>query len=486
MQAIEQAPQVQGIDARLSRLGLSRHAIDNLHIVGDFIKDWTWLAALGGGWVGGGAANMQLHDFGVIANFDPFSILNANFVDGQHTANSILSLSRGALILGTGLGSWEGARNLLTRADVKAGLAPNPYRRFVAMVDTTNEDVEGSTHGDFYQELYRVLDGHPEIYKRMKKKFGPVCELVPAGMPLPIDVPKIRYFSMNTPANTLLLKNLVRAERARATVVVHLKRAHTVWDPQSDLPLPMEVITNMNRTIEDTCGAGNIPNIIIVNDRATISHGFPASSETGESRERTRITVPSTAEADFLNKGYKVINAEKTVMNYLIATRLKANYAGKRILLVDDGTDEGMKIALNWLEDYRQIKSKDDPEIELIPVDKVEREKTLKEGNYEGIFLIGAEDNKVADSAFDIIRKQTPVEDAAESEYKKVPLDVLMEGRGSADKMHILEGRGGKVHFVHEILVKKFIMELLKDYSIWSEFQSDLTTTLSQSQNALT
>ncbi len=478
----EQAPQEGRIDTRLLRMGLSRHAIDNLHIAGDFINDWKWLLALGGGIIGGGIANMDLHDWGPTASFDPLSVLNASFVDGHYIANSALSASRWAVIIGTSLGTWEGLRNLFTQADVKAGLAPNPYRKFVAMVDTTNEDVEGSTHGDFYQELYRVLDRNPEIYKRMKKKFGPVCELVPAGMPIPIDVPKIRYFSMNTPANTLLLKNLVRAERARATVVVHLKRAHTVWDPQSDLPLPMEVITNMNRTIEDTCGAGNIPNIIIINNRATVAYGFPATAESAADNERTRITVPSTAEDDFRNKGYKVINAERTVMNYLIATRLKANYAGKRILLVDDGTDEGMKIALNWLEDYRQIKSKDDPEVELIPVDKVEREKKLKEGDYEGIFLLGAEDNKVADSAFDIIRKQTPVGDDAQSEYKQVPVDILMEGRGSADKMHVIEGRGGKVHFVHEILAKRFIMELLEDYSIWPRFPSDLPIQVSQSK----
>ncbi len=476
MQVIEQAPQVQGIDARLLRMGLSRGAVDNLHIAGDFVRDHAWMGALLGGWVAGGVANMQLHDYGPIANFDPLSILNANFVDGQVGANTLLSLSRIALLLGTGLGTWEGARNLFTQADVKAGLAPNPYRKFVAMVDTTNEAVEGSTHGDFHQELYRVLNGHPETKKRVIKNFGPICELVPADIPLPIDVPKIRYFRLDNPANTLLLKNLVRAERARATVVVHLKRAHTVWDPQSELPLPMETITNMNRTIEDTCGAGNIPNIIIVNNRVTVSHGFPVTAEDGIQEKKDRITVPSTAEIDFRNKGYTVINAEQTVMNYLISTRLKANYAGKRILLVDDGTNEGMKIALNWLHDYEKIKSADDPELILIPSNNEERQKVLREGQYDGIFLIGAEDNKVADSTFDIITKQTPKENLQEPEYKPVPLDVLMEGRGSADKMHILEGRGGKVHFVHEILAKRFIMELLGDFSLWSGFQSDSTT----------
>lgn len=466
---IEQEPQVQGIDARFLRLGLSGTAVDNLHIAGDFIRDRAWMLALLGGWAAGGVANMQLHNWGPISSFDPLSILNANFVEGQYAANSVLSLARISLLLGTGLGSWREVRNFLTRADVKAGLAPNPYRRFVAMVDATNEVIEGSTHGDFYQELYRVLDAHPQIYRRVKQNFGPVCELVPAGIPIPIDVPKIRYFRLDNPANTLLLKTLVRAERARATVVVHLKRAHTVWDPQSDLPLPMETITNMNRTIEDTCGAGNIPNIIIVNNRPTISHGFPATTES----QGARITVPSTAEIDFRNKGYTVINAERTVMNYLISTRLKVNYAGKRILLVDDGTDEGMKIALNWLQDYQQMKSDDDPGIELIPTEQSERIKVLREGVYDGIFLIGAEDNKVADSAFDIITKQTPKDDSQSSEYKPVPLDVLMEGRGSADKMQLIERLGGKVHFVHEILAKKFIMDLLEDYSIWPGFQPD-------------
>ncbi|MBI4991275.1 hypothetical protein HZB96_04250 [Candidatus Gottesmanbacteria bacterium] len=476
MSTIEQTPQVGRVETQLSKMGLSRGAIDNMRIAGDFIKDHAWMAALAGGWLAGGAANMQLHDYGPIANFNPLAVLNPSYIEGQHSANSVLSASQISLLLGAGLGSWEGVRNLLTRADVKAGLAPNPYRRFVAMVDTTNEVVEGSTHGDFYQELYRVLDSHPEVYKRIKQKFGPICELVPAGIPLPIDIPKIRYFRLDNPANTLLLKNLVRAERARATVVVHLKRAHTVWDPQSNLTLATETITNMNRTIEDTCGAGNIPNIIIINNRATISHGFPATDVDDTQKEKIRITVPSTAEIDFRNKGYRVINAERTAMNYLISTRLKANYTGKRILLVDDGTDEGMKIALNWLQDYQKMKSGDDPEVFLIPNENKERVRVLKEGLYDGIFLIGAEDNKVADSAFDIITKQTPKENSQEPEYKPVPLDVLMEGRGSADKMHILEKRGGKVHFVHEILVKKFIMELLGDYSIWTGFQPDLIT----------
>lgn len=461
------------IDTQLLRMGLSRHAIENVHVAASFVKDNFWKGALLGGIIGGGIANMHLHDYGTIAAFDPLAILNANFVDGQYDANSLLSLSRIALLFGTGVGSWEGVRNLLTKADVKAGLAPNPYRKFVVTVDTTNEPVEGSTHGDFYQELYRVLESNPEINKRVKKTFGPVCELVPSNIPIPIDVPSTRYFRLDNVSNSLLLKNLVRAERARATVVVHLKRAHTVWDPQSDLPLPMETIANMNRTIEDTCGAGDIPNIIIVNDRETVSYGFPITASDDTQPGGDRVIEPSTAERDYKNKGYRVVNAEKTVMNHLILTRLRENYKGKKILLVDDGTDEGMKIALNWLRDYEAMKEKDDPQILLIPKEKDARQKTLKEGQYEGIFLIGAEDNKIADSAFHIIKKQTPEKEGIESEYKPVPIDVLMEGRGSADKMHILEERGGKVHFVHEILAKKFIMELLNDYSIWPGFQSD-------------
>jgi len=142
---------------------------------------------------------------------------------------------------------------------------------------------------------------------------------------------------------------------------------------------------------------------------------------------------------------------------------LEAFKAGE-LVLMDDGTPEGERIADNWLKHYRQLKAEnriiDLPEILEVPEGKLATVLTTRE--YDGIFLIGAEDVRVAEAARAIVERQ--LSDLPETAgYKKVPLEVLLEGRGFSDQLSHVKEIGGELHFVHEILAKRVFSILFEN-----------------------
>jgi len=70
------------------------------------------------------------------------------------------------------------------------------------------------------------------------------------------------------------LQDIVKADRTQATISVLMSRSHTVWDselaPSQDV---LDTIDNMNATITDTLGAGNIPKLTITNNNDIVTHG---------------------------------------------------------------------------------------------------------------------------------------------------------------------------------------------------------------------
>ena len=128
---------------------------------------------------------------------------------------------------------------------------------------------------------------------------------------------------------------------------------------------------------------------------------------------------------------------------------------------MDDGTPEGERIAANWLSDYKQTKSNDSELPEIIEVPEGELGEVLKKQEYDSVFLIGAEDTRVAEAAQTIMENQLSKSDE-KAGYRMVPMEVLMEGRGSADELVQITKNGGDLHFVHEVLARKIVEILLK------------------------
>lgn len=407
------------------------------------------------GYIGEVVVNQILHPgWGVGANvFSPI-FFDVSPVDGQYTLNSLQGVFQGMFVVGGATGVISGVarkvNEMFYSPKIIEGRAKNPYTKMLLMVDHTNELAEGSVHGDLYNEFYQYLLHQPsEDVSRFIRRYGPVCEIVPEGLPIPAEEPSIRYFRSANPANTEFLQTLVNAKKTQGTISVLMSRSHTVWDIEySPKQEAVATINNMNATITETLGAGNIPKIVVTNNREIVTHGaFDAVSG------QTRIDTVSAREY-FEGQGYSVLLAEDEVMSALIASFQHKDL--KRIVLMDDGTPEGERIADNWLKQYNELKAKNMassfPEILEVPEGKLSTVLTTRD--YDGIFLIGAEDVRVAEAARAIVERQ--LSDLTETAgYKKVPLEVLLEGRGFTDQLSHVTELGGELHFVHEILAKR-------------------------------
>lgn len=454
----------QLIEGGLEKSGLSKRATSAVRRIGTFVQKHPRLPLVIGaiGYAGEVAVNQALHpEWGIGANIFSPIFFDVSPVEGQYNLNALQGLFQGMFVGGgaTGVisGLAEKAKEMLYLPDIKRGRAKNPYRQMLLMVDNTNEAVEGSTHGDFYNELYRyLLLQRRDHLSSLIQKYGPVCEITPDNVPEPAEEPVPAYFRTTNPSNTEFLKDLVKAERAKGTISVLMSRSHTVWDDEfAPTQGILDRVNNMNTTITDTLKAGNMPRIVVTNNKEITTHGAFDPS-TGE----TRIDN-LTAEKYFRDRGYDVVIAEQEVMADLVDTFRTKQY--KRVILMDDGTPEGERIAANWLRDYKQLKSGDKvsqiPEIIEVPEGKLGE--VLKNQAYDGVFLIGAEDTRVAEAAQAILEKQmSDSEDTAG--YRRVPVEVLMEGRGSADKLLQVTENGGNLHFVHEILARKAVDILLE------------------------
>lgn len=417
---------------------------------GDFVRlhKWWFISALGVAAAGAKtAANLALHpEYGTLANIGSL-LLDPEQIPDQHFWNSLLVNAHNALLFTLGSGLATGAQEVFGAGKIIRGEATNPYPKMALMIDTTNEVQEGSQHGDFYQEFYYQLVTHPDLRKAFEKLYGPVCEIVPQNAPIPTEKPKTRYFRTPNPSNTEFLR-YIKAQRAAATISTLLSRSHTVWDKErGPLPIKPDTIVNFNNTISTTLSAGEIPRIVIVNKDLKLSYGvFEESS--GES-----IQIEEDALAYFKERGYKIIVAEDTIMSFLVDRFTQKKY--KRILLVNDATESGQRIANQWHEDYKNADNADKPEVMRVAADNYRQ--IIKSGDFDAIFLIGAEDTEVARVAEDILNDQKT------GRFKNVPLEVLMEGRGSADKLAEIEDNDGHIHFVHNILAKKCIELLLPE-----------------------
>lgn len=459
---IEQQPLRNLIKNGLENSGLSHHAITAVQKIGNFVQNHPKFPLLIGaaGYVGEVVVNQALHpEWGIGANvFSPI-FFDVSPVEGQYSLNSLQGVFQ-AMFVGGGAtsvisGLAEKAKEMFYLPNIKRGRAKNPYKQMVLMVDTTNEAAEGSTHGDFYNELYRylVLQGRDRL-PDLIKKYGPVCEITPDNVPEPAEEPVPAYFRTTNPSNTEFLKDLVKAERTKGTISVLMSRSHTVWDdkftPSQEL---FDRANNMNVTITDTLGVGDIPKIVIVNEREVSTHGAfdPATGN-------TRVDSLS-ASRYFRDRGYEVVNAEQEVMTDLVDTFVRKKY--KKVILMDDGTPDGERIAANWLRDYKQTKVTGGELPEIIEVPEGKLGEVLVQKEYDGVFLIGAEDTRVAEAAQAILEKQMSESEDTKG-YRIVPVEVLMEGRGSADKLVQVTKNGGDLHFVHEVLARKAVDILLK------------------------
>lgn len=462
MTNIEQQPLKELIESGLENSGLSRRAITAVQKIGKFVQEHPRLPLFIGaaGYIGEVAVNQALHpEWGIGANIFSPIFFDVSPVDGQYSLNALQGLFQGMFVGGgaTGVisGLAEKAKEMLYLPYIKRGKAKNPYKQMVLMVDTTNEAAEGSTHGDFYNEFYRyLLLQRRDHLSNLIKRYGPVCEITPDSVPEPVEEPIPAYFRTSNPSNTEFLKGLVRAERTKGTISVLMSRSHTVWDDEfTPSQAILDTANNMNLTISDTLGVGDIPKLVITNNREISTHG--AFDPTAG---KTRIDRLS-AEKYFRDKGYEVVIAEKEVMADLIHTFKIKGY--KKVILMNDGTPEGERIAANWLRDYKQATLGENELPEIIEVPEGKLGEVLKEKEYDSIFLIGVEDTRVAEAAQAIVEKQiSESEDTAG--YRLVPMEVLMEGRGSADKLVQVTKNGGDLHFVHEVLARKAVDFLLK------------------------
>lgn len=426
-------------------MGLSQQAIHGARAVGNWIAEHPKAAAFLACYIAAGATNYALNP-----SIGPSAFLlpatgNANFVDGEPFLDTILALSQAGVNI---LGVSEIVSSITTgRTQILEGRAKNPYRKMVLTVDTTNEENEGSQHGEFYLELSRLLKDHPRVKKEIQKRYGPICEIVPEQVPVPTEKPEVRYFRSSNPSNTDYLRDTVNASRTKATIACLMSRSHTVWDDQTRIPQALwDTMEDMNDTIEDTLGAGPIPNILIANESTLTTHGVldPGSLQ-------STVEHPNMY-AYYEQKGYRVIAAEEEVMKTLVERFKSQRY--RNIVLMHDGTEEGERIAANWLKAYNAERENNGELPQIISILK-ETAASHEVREYDAIFLIGAEDARVAAAAKRVRNQQTA------NLYRQVPIEALLEGRGSADKLqHILQ-QGGKLHFVHEILAKKCVEKLL-------------------------
>jgi len=459
---VEQQPLNVLIESGLDKSGLSLRARRAVQKIGDFVSKHPKLPLVIGaaGYLGEVAVNQALHpEWGIGASIFSPIFFDVSPVEGKYSLNALQGLFQAMFVGGgaTGVisGLAEKAREMFYLPDIKRGRARNPYKQMALMVDTTNEASEGSTHGDFYNEFHRYLllqsrDRLPDIIK----KYGPVCEITPDNVPEPTEEPVPAYFRTTNPSNTEFLKNLVKAERTKGTISVLMSRNHTVWDdafaPSQGL---FDTANNMNLTITDTLGVGDIPKLVITNNREVSTHGAfdPA---TGKTRVDSR-----SAKKYFTDRGCEVVIAEQEVMIDLVDAFRRKKYS--RVILMDDGTPDGERIAANWLKDYKQTKSGNSELPEIIEVPEGKLGEVLVQQEYDGIFLIGAEDTRVAEATQAILEKQMSESEETKG-YRIVPIEVLMEGRGSADKLVQVTKNGGDLHFVHEVLAKKAVDILLK------------------------
>ncbi len=441
-----EARQIPGIDTQ-----------EMLHDMGIFLqRNWYWLLPLVAGYMGRVITNQHLYpDIGWPTNL--LSPLPGDLggqdvvpVPGQQVWNNLMVYSQLAFGSGVITGGVKGAGEFLGRQSVKEGRARNPYKKMALMIDTTNEMQEGSHHGDFYQEFYYQLATHTDWRNAFEKRYGPICEVVPQNAPIPAEKPKTRYFRTLNPSNTEFLR-YINAQRTQATISTLMSRSHTVWDKERGvLTIKPDTIVNFNNTISTTLSAGDIPRIVIVNKDLKLSYGVFDES-TGQS-----IRIGEDAPVYFTDRGYQTIVAEDTIMASLVNRFTQRKY--RRILLVNDATESGQRIANQWYEDYKKVANDDKPEVTQVSADNYKQ--IIHSGDFEAVFLIGAEDTDVARVAEDILNDQKG------KSFKTVPLEILMEGRGSADKLGEVEERGGKLHFVHEYLVKDCLRKLLGEDNI--------------------
>lgn len=368
-------------------------------------------------------------------------------VAGEILLNTIMSYSQLAFGLGLIGGVARGTSEILGMKAVIEGTAKNPYKKMALMIDTTNEVQEGSHHGDFYQEFNHLLNEYPNLKRKIREKYGPVCEIVPQNAPTPTKKPKTRYFRHSNPSNEDFLNNIVRAVRTTASIAALMSRSHTVWDPQGrEIRLTPDIVNNMNDTITDTLGAGQIPKIAIFNGDLAFIYGVfnPTTNKSSE--------VPETAQEFFKKNGYQPINAERTVMDHLLVRFREKKY--KRILLINDATPTGKRISLHWFSDYEKSKTEGDPQIIAVNSDTVSAD---GQENFDAVFIIGAEDTEVARVSTGVLKAQET------GHFSKAPLEVLMEGRGATDKLSAVTKNNGRIHFVHNILAKRCVELLLPE-----------------------
>jgi len=425
-------------------------------------------------------ANLQLHgdEYGYLSQLGSL-LLSPQQVPGQHELNALLVWSHNLLVASGVGGAGAAIGELMGSPDIMRGKAENPYRYMSLLLDKTNKEKEGTHHGEFYEELYRLFTLHPDIYRKIIRRWGPICEIgVPEDAPIPgggfIKSRQLtRYFRHNTPNDTAFLRDTVKAWRTRATISVIMSKDRTVWDydkaTQEQLTKEAASMDNMNSTIDDLQRdkPQKATRFLITNNRLL----HPITIVGGD---KTQATLETHSQEYYEGKGYQVINAEQKVMERLTDRFLKQKY--NSILLVTDQTDDGAKIAQAWLNDYK-LRMKANTSLPLIVTcAKEDLEAQLASGSHDAIFVIGSKDELVDQIVGDIASEQQ------KGNFKSAALEVLMEGRGASNRAeNVVRERQtettsqkgntkDKIHYVHEILAQELIARLLPDEKIeWDQ-----------------
>lgn len=432
-------------------------------------------------------------------------------VSGQDALNFLAAATEFAsMVGGIPAVALKAGREYISQQAYFEGKEKNRNRGMVLAVDLTNEP-DGSYQGDFIKELYLLLEAKPEIDTAIRKAFGgPICELVSdKDVPTAGSIPQEQYFKAPNGAinESKWLEDTVEAYKAsKAFLAVALNKSHTVFDPDEK---SIATISAAKNVLADTAASiarisrkhnktkkGSeehiLRKLVITNDQDIVTHG--AIEDVAHEEKLAHQTSEIPLATFFERRGFeKPINAEETVMESLISRFLTKDKFHQNILLADDGTPEGARIANNFLKYYEKNKenyaakfSKDKsqlPNIVGLPEysgpqggKKLSAEEIfdsrVKSTPHDAILVLGGKDENVAGSVAEILTKQF-----TEGGYETKPIEVLMEGRSNLetieDRMNELvtenntKSNGTKnhtitVHLVHKMLAEKFVSELLK------------------------
>lgn len=486
----------------LEQTGLSQRAINRVHRIGNEVARYGWLYLKYGipptvlvlSYLAKLAALQQVQpDVGLLTNlFSATPFVDIPSPDSQYgVLNAQLAASHVLEQLGLFFTAGEGIGGAISMTiggeKARRGEQKIGYPNYNLCVDLTNDKREGSHQGDFYQELLQILENRKDLKGAIWEKWGPIVEMVPADVPLPPEKPKAAYLRAAAWNNAKFLEETACAWKITASLIVLMDRSHTVFDRDEEsfqrIKEGINELNNMNETINQIRrkrkkGTPNIPKVAIANDRKIPAYGL-LSSVTGE-RNTVAVELIKFLEDD----GYMVINAEETITDFLITRFRDQKY--ERLIVIDDGTDRGGEIAKNWHDYYNAQKEKLEkqdgsglPEIlYLNNEDEIKTKVEAAPGDKTAIFIIGENDTDVAATAKRMLNKQYN----GEFGEKRLPIEALMEGRGSyetvAQRLDDLVEEAGEdstklqkipsvnIHYVHEVLARRYIQLLLPEMNI--------------------